>query len=65
MVLHKYLRQHLLFERHISLPKIDDVLLPDSSAVTLCLSLFPWAKYKQEKGALKLHALLSLMIIGG
>ena len=61
MTLHKYLRQHLLFERRISLPGIKDVLLLDSSTVTLCLSLFPWAKYKQEKGALKLHALLSLM----
>ena len=61
MALHKYLRQQLLFERRISLPEINDVLLLDSSTVTLCLSLFPWAKYKQEKGAIKLHALLSLM----
>ena len=44
MALHKYLGQHLLFERRISLPGIKDVLLLDSSTVTLCLSLFPWAK---------------------
>ena len=61
MALHEHLRQHLLYERRIALPMTDDVLLLDSSTVTLCLSLFPWAKYKQEKGAIKLHALLSLM----
>ena len=44
MALHKYLGQHLLFEHRISLPGIKDVLLLDSSTVTLCLSLFPWAK---------------------
>ena len=61
MALHKHLGQHLLFERRISLPGIRDVLLLDSTTVTLCLSLFPWAKYQQEKGAIKLHTLLSLM----
>ena len=61
MALQKYLGQHLLFERRISLPGIKDVLLLDSTTVTLCLSLFPWAKYQQEKGAIKLHTLLSLM----
>ena len=30
----------------------------DSSVVDLCLSLFPWAKFKQTKGAIKLHTLL-------
>jgi len=30
----------------------------DSSTISLCLSLFPWAKYKQTKGAVKLHLLL-------
>lgn len=61
MALYKHLGQHLLFERRISLPGIKDVLLLDSTTVTLCLSLFPWAKYQQEKGAIKLHTLLSLM----
>jgi IS4 transposase len=30
----------------------------DSSLVSLCLSLFPWAEYRQKKGAVKLHTLL-------
>lgn len=30
----------------------------DSSLIHLCLSLFPWAKYRKTKGALKLHTLL-------
>ena len=31
----------------------------DSTTVTLCLSLFPWAQYRQAKGGVKLHVLLS------
>ena len=27
----------------------------DASTVDLCLSMYPWAKYKQTKGAVKLH----------
>ena len=34
------------------------VLLLDSSTVSLCLSLFDWAKYKTAKGAIKMHTLL-------
>jgi len=30
----------------------------DSTTVDLCLSLFPWADYRQTKGAIKLHLLL-------
>lgn len=30
----------------------------DSSVVTLCLSLFPWAHYTRTKGGVKLHLLL-------
>jgi len=30
----------------------------DSSTISLCLSLFPWAKYRRTKGAVKLHLLL-------
>lgn len=32
----------------------------DSSTIDLCLNLFPWAKFKQEKGAIKLHVQLDL-----
>jgi hypothetical protein len=30
----------------------------DSSTISLCLSLFPWAKFRRIKGAIKLHLLL-------
>jgi hypothetical protein len=32
--------------------------LLDSTMISLCLSLFPWAKYKRAKGGIKLHVLL-------
>jgi len=35
------------------------IYLLDSSTISLCLSLFDWAKYKTTKGAIKLHTLLN------
>ncbi len=32
----------------------------DATTIDLCLSLFPWAKFRKRKGAVKLHALLDL-----
>lgn len=32
----------------------------DSTTISLCLSVFPWAKFRKKKGALKLHTLLDL-----
>lgn len=32
----------------------------DSTTIDLCLSLFPWAKFRHNKGAIKLHTLLDL-----
>ena len=32
----------------------------DSTTIDLCLSLFPWAKFRQHKGAVKRHTLLDL-----
>lgn len=34
------------------------IFLLDSTTVSLCLSLFDWAKYKTAKGAIKMHTLL-------
>lgn len=34
------------------------IMLLDSSTISLCLSLFDWAKYKTSKGAIKMHTLL-------
>jgi len=32
----------------------------DSTTIDLCLSLFPWARFRQSKAAIKLHTLLDL-----
>lgn len=32
----------------------------DSTTIDLCLSMFPWARFRKRKGALKLHTLLNL-----
>ncbi|MDP2897275.1 MAG: IS4 family transposase [bacterium] len=32
----------------------------DSTTIDLCLSLFPWARFRRTKGAIKLHVLLNL-----
>jgi len=32
----------------------------DSTTIDLCLSLFPWARFRKRKGAIKLHTLLDL-----
>ena len=32
----------------------------DATTIDLCLSLFPWARFRQAKGAVKLHTLMDL-----
>jgi hypothetical protein len=32
----------------------------DATTIDLCLSLFPWAKFRKSKGAVKMHTLLDL-----
>jgi len=32
----------------------------DSTTIDLCLALFPWAKFRKHKGAIKMHTLLDL-----
>ena len=34
------------------------IFMLDATVISLCLSLFDWAKYRQKKGAIKLHVLL-------
>jgi hypothetical protein len=38
----------------------DTVYALDSTTIDLCLSLFPWAQFRKQKGAVKLHTLLDL-----
>src|SRR6266404_4064001 len=33
----------------------------DSTTIDLCLSLFPWAKFRKTKGAVKMHTLLDVL----
>jgi hypothetical protein len=32
----------------------------DATTIDLCLSLFPWARFRKQKGAIKLHTLMDL-----
>jgi hypothetical protein len=60
---------HVLVERAIRLsgntPLSDDIDLKEtvyalgSTTIDICLSLFPWAKFRKHKGAIKLHTLLN------
>ena len=34
------------------------IYLLDSTTISVCLKVFDWARYKQEKGAIKLHTML-------
>jgi len=38
----------------------DTVYALDSTTIDLCLSVFPWARFRKTKGAVKLHTLLDL-----
>lgn len=38
----------------------NDLYALDSTTIDLCLSLFPWAKFRTQKGAMKLHTLFNV-----
>ena len=38
----------------------EEVKLIDSTTINLCLELFDWAKYRKQKGAIKIHTTLDL-----
>ncbi len=42
--------------------KIKAAFALDSTTIDLCLALFPWARFKRTKGAIKAHVLLDLMV---
>ena len=44
----------------IGLDLDETVYALDSTTIDLCLALFPWARFKKTKGAVKLHTLLDL-----
>jgi hypothetical protein len=52
--------RRLYRKEDIGLKLKETVFAFDSTTIALCLSLFPWAKFRQRKGAIKLHTLLDL-----
>jgi hypothetical protein len=47
-------------EQPFSIELDNTVYALDSSTIDLCLSLFPWAKFRTTKGAVKIHTLLDI-----
>jgi Transposase DDE domain/Domain of unknown function (DUF4372) len=50
----------LYAEEPLAIDLAHTVYALDSTTIDLCLSLFPWAKFRRRKGAVKLHTLLDL-----
>lgn len=50
----------LYAEEDLGLDLEASVYALDASTIDLCLSLFPWARFRQAKGAVKMHTLLNL-----
>ena len=46
------------FRKRVKFRIKSKIFLLDSTTISLCLSLFDWAKYKTTKGAVKMHTLL-------
>jgi len=44
----------------IDLDENTDVYAFDSTTISLCLALFPWAKFRRRKAAIKLHTLIDI-----
>ena len=60
MVLIKQARE-LYKDDNEFIAELDEVVYAlDSSTIDLCLNLFPWAKFRKTKGAIKLHTVLDL-----
>jgi hypothetical protein len=52
--------RRLYCDEDIGLELKGTVYALDSTTIDLCLSLFPWARFRRTKGAVKLHTLLDL-----
>ena len=52
--------RQLYIDDDLGLELKDTVYALDSSTIDLCLSVFPWARFRKSKGAVKLHTLLDL-----
>jgi hypothetical protein len=56
--LNRFRQQHLFGPKAKSFRFKNKLLSLDSTTVSLCLTLFPWAKFKRAKGGVKAHVLL-------
>jgi len=52
--------RELYLEDSFGIDLQDTVYALDSTTIDLCLSLFSWARFRKNKGAIKLHTLLDL-----
>jgi hypothetical protein len=50
----------LYLKEDFGLELTETVYALDATTIDLCLSVFPWAQFRQTKGAIKLHTLLDL-----
>jgi IS4 transposase len=54
-------RARLLYRDDELASQLDETVYAlDSTTIDLCLNLFPWARFRRSKGAIKLHTLLDL-----
>jgi len=50
-----------LYSKDAFIEELDETIYAlDSTTIDLCLSVFPWATFRKNKGAIKLHTLLDL-----
>ena len=52
--------QKLYVDEDIGIDLEATIYALDSTTIDLCLSLFPWARFRNTKGAIKLHTLMNL-----
>ncbi len=52
--------RHLYSDEDLGLELNNTVYALDATTIDLCLSVFPWAHFRQAKAAIKLHTLLDL-----
>ena len=51
----------ILYSKDSFIEELDETVYAlDSTTIDLCLSVFPWAAFRKNKGAIKLHILLDL-----
>ena len=55
-----HVARELYIEEELAIELEQTVYALDSTTIDLCLSLFPWARFRQHKAGIKLHTLLDL-----